>query len=172
MGKEFKGVYDHFLWSSKRKQYVKNVKKAKKHKCILCAIRNGKLKSIVIYKGDDYFVLMNIYPYNLGHLMVVPNKHVTGFINLDRRIVQNLMTGVQKAMKLIKLTYTPDGFNVGLNIGEYGGASIDHLHWQIVPRYKREAGFMESTADTRVVPETLDEIQKDLLKNVSKVWKK
>ncbi len=172
MANAFKGVYDHFLWSSKRKAYVRNVEKAKKYKCILCAIRNNKLESRVLYKGRDYFVLMNIFPYNLGHLMVVPNKHVTDFMKLDKRLLCSLMVGVQKAMKLIKYTYKPDGFNIGLNIGEYGGASIKHLHWQVVPRYKREAGFMEATADTRVVPETLDQIEKDLLKNVSKVWKK
>jgi diadenosine tetraphosphate (Ap4A) HIT family hydrolase len=172
MGKAFKGVYDNFLWSSKRKQYVKNVDKAKKYKCLLCAIRNNKLKSKVLYKGDDYYVLMNIFPYNLGHLMVVPNKHIIDFEKLDKRLLCELMVGVQKAIKLIKLTYKPDGFNVGLNIGEHAGASIKHLHWQIVPRYIRESGFMESTADTRVMPDTLDDIEKDFLKNVGKVWKK
>lgn len=172
MDKEFRGVYDHFLWSSKRKQYVTDVNKAKKHKCILCAIRNKKLDSKVLYRGENYFVLMNIYPYNLGHIMLVPNKHMTKFENIPLRDMVEFMIGLQKAIKLLKVTYNPEGFNIGLNLGEAAGASIDHIHWQIVPRYKRESGFMEATADTRVVPESLNDIYNDLLKNVDKIWKK
>ena len=157
--------FNSYLWATSRKKYV-----SKKHikGCIFCGI--GKKKKGIpkkeLYRNKKFMVLMNIFPYNRAHLEVIPLRHVASITELNDDETLEMFKLVKKTVKLIEKAYNPAGFNIGINIGEYGGASIDHLHVQIVPRYKRETGFMEVIADTRVMPETLDQTLAKLKKHV------
>ena len=126
--------------------------------CIFCSIVDGnpEIEEKVLYNDDKNMVLMNIYPYNRGHLEVLPVKHYTDLNELSQEEIKNLFTLVQKSISLIRDVIKPDGINVGINLGKAAGASIEHLHIHIVPRFKFESGFMETTANTRIIEEDID----------------
>ncbi len=158
--------FGSYLWATSRKRYV-----SKKHKsgCVFCRIakRDKKTPKKEVYRNRNFMVVMNIFPYNRAHLEVVPMRHVYSITELSDTETLELFNLVKKTVKLIEAAYKPIGFNIGINIGEGGGASIDHLHVQIVPRYKRETGFMEIIADTRVMSESLDQTLAKLKKHIS-----
>jgi len=112
-------------------------------------------------------VVMNLFPYNTGHLEVIPIRHVKSLEELRKEELADLVEKVVKSIRLLKRALRPVGFNVGINIGEIAGASVEHLHVHIVPRYKRDFGFMEVTCETRVMPESIDETYKKLMKHAS-----
>jgi len=147
--------FDKYLWATSRRKYV-----GKKHDgCIFCAIAK-KEKGVLtkeVYRNNEFMVVLNVYPYNRGHVEVIPLKHVYSIVDLDEGELARLFSLVAKTARMIDEAYAPAGINIGINIGEAAGGSIDHLHVQLVPRYKRETGFMEVIADTRVMPETLDQ---------------
>ncbi len=126
--------------------------------CIFCSIAEGdpNIEERVLYNDKENMVLMNIFPYTRGHLEVVPVKHLTDFNEIGKEEVKELFCLVQKSISLIKEVINPDGVNVGLNLGKAAGASIEHIHIHIVPRFKYESGFMETTADTRVIEEDIN----------------
>lgn len=126
--------------------------------CIFCAIAelNPDIEERVLYNDKENMVLMNIFPYSRGHLEVVPVKHYTDLNELSSEEVKKLFCLVQRSISLIKNVIKPDGINVGLNLGKAAGASIEHIHVHIVPRFKYESGFMETTADTRVIEEDIN----------------
>ncbi len=143
------------LFASSRK----NWKEQKPNdQCIFCSIVDGnpEVEEKVLYNDDENMVLMNIYPYNRGHLEVLPVKHYTDLNELGPEEIKNLFILVQKSISLIRNVIKPDGINVGINLGKAAGATIEHLHIHIVPRFKFESGFMETTADTRIIEEDID----------------
>jgi ATP adenylyltransferase len=162
--------YEHYLWASNRSEWVRKPhgkeQKKKTHRCIFCAIVKGD-KSVpakVIYRGKLSTVIMNIFPYNVGHLEVIPNRHVVWPGELPKREFIDMFRTVDKAMRLLKKALNPVGFNIGINLGgAAAGASIMHLHVQIVPRYERDLGFMETTAETKVMPESLDKTMQKMM---------
>ncbi|WEU41105.1 MAG: HIT domain-containing protein [Candidatus Odinarchaeum yellowstonii] len=121
----------------------------------------------ILFKNEKIMVVLNKYPYNPGHLMVVPTRHVENLTDLDSSDISYLFNKVAAVINLLKIVYNPPGFNIGLNIGENSGASIKHLHIHIVPRYRSESGFMEVTAGTRVLIETIEQTYNLLLPHVS-----
>ncbi len=127
--------------------------------CIFCAITEGnkEVPSRVLYKDNNNMVIMNIFPYNKGHIEVVPVKHFTDLNQLNPNEIRDIFTLVQRAIKLVREVIKPDGINIGINLGEAAGSSIKHIHIHIVPRFKIESGFMETTADTRVIEESIDD---------------
>lgn len=126
--------------------------------CIFCAIAedNPDIEERILYNDKENMVLMNIFPYHIGHLEVVPVKHYTDLNEMDPDEIKMLFCVVQWSISLIRAVIKPDGINVGLNLGKAAGASIEHLHIHIVPRFKVESGFMETTADTRVIEEDIN----------------
>jgi len=157
-------MFRHYLWATSRLKYILNRPKG----CIFCNIVKGdpNTPSRILYKDKEMMVIMNMYPYNVGHLQVVPVRHVTQLEELSEIEFQKLWDLVKKSVVLLKKALNPPGFNIGMNIGgEISGGSILHLHVQIVPRYKRDAGFMEVTADTKVMPQSIDETYKILMKH-------
>jgi predicted fused transcriptional regulator/phosphomethylpyrimidine kinase/diadenosine tetraphosphate (Ap4A) HIT family hydrolase len=126
--------------------------------CVFCSIVDGnpEVKEKVLYNDGKNMVLMNLYPYNRGHLEVLPVKHYTDLNELSTEEIKDLFIIVQRTISLIRDVIKPDGINVGINLGEAAGASIEHLHIHIVPRFKYESGFMETTANTRVIEEDID----------------
>ena len=126
--------------------------------CIFCAIAEGKpdIEEKVLYNDKINMVLMNIFPYSKGHLEVVPVKHYTDINEIGSEEIKQLFSLVQRTISLIKEVIKPDGINIGLNLGKAAGASIEHIHIHVVPRFDVESGFMETTANTRIIDEDIN----------------
>ena len=161
-------MYRNYLWASSRLSYVK-----KKHGqikgCLFCNIAKDDpdTPKKVLWKDKDMMVIMNIFPYNTGHLEVVPVRHVVGPDEMSEKEYQKMWEIVRRTVLLLKKALNAPAFNIGINLGgDLAGGSILHLHVQIVPRYVRDSGFMEATASTKVMPQSLDETFKILKKHV------
>lgn len=127
--------------------------------CVLCGLPNGDDRQHrILARNDHAYVVLNNAPYAPGHAMVVPNDHVRDYHRLDETTMLALNRLQSTTMEAIENVYYPQGFNVGMNIGTAGGASIDdHLHVHVVPRWQGDSTFMPTTADTQVIVEALDE---------------
>jgi ATP adenylyltransferase len=126
--------------------------------CVFCnKIREDQdEKNYIVHRGEFCFVILNLYPYNSGHLMVVPYRHTGDFTTLPAEVGTDVFRTVQAAMRALTETMDPGGFNVGLNQGEAAGAGIaDHVHLHIVPRWAGDTNFMPVVADVKVMPEML-----------------
>ena len=120
--------------------------------CVFCAAAADE--PLVLARGAAVFVILNLYPYNSGHLMVVPNRHVASLAHLDSAELSELMAFVQRAEIALNEVYQPQGINVGVNLGRAAGAGIaDHLHVHLVPRWVGDTNFMSVVGATRVLPE-------------------
>jgi len=162
-------MYQHWLTSPGRLEWVKNAPKKGKGGCIFCRIAKGdkKIPSRVLYRNENFLVIMNIFPYNTGHLQVLPVKHVINLEDMEERQVSGMFVLVKKCMKLLKKVVQPEGFNVGFNQGgDVAGASIEHLHVHIVPRFRRDFGFMDVISGTKVLPESINDTYRGLKKHI------
>ena len=123
--------------------------------CILCAIvaRDSKVTDTSLYNNSLITVALNIYPYNPGHLMVFPNRHIEDLSELSSEEVMEMHRWTVFSMNILKKLYHSQGFNIGYNLGEAAGASIKHLHLHIVPRYKNELGFVDIIAGSKIFVE-------------------
>lgn len=128
--------------------------------CIFCdgvKLADGP-ENLIVARGTLAFVMLNRYPYTSGHLMVVPYAHQSSFELLDTATRSEIMELMTRAMGVLRTAYAPEGFNVGANIGAPAGAGIaEHVHFHIVPRWTGDSNFMSTVADTRVLPEALEE---------------
>lgn len=116
------------------------------------------MQSGVLVRAEHNFVVLNAFPYNTGHLMVVPISHESDFTALPVATGHEMMALAQLAVQALRETYHAEGANVGLNIGKPAGAGIqDHLHLHVVPRWSGDANFMTTTAQTRIVPQSLED---------------
>ena len=112
----------------------------------------------ILHRGQQAFVVLNRYPYNNGHLLVVPYEHVATLEALDDETLMELMQLVNRAMAALRQTMSPNGFNIGVNLGKAAGAGVDdHMHVHVVPRWEGDTNFMAVLAGTRMVPEMLDQ---------------
>ncbi len=150
------------LWSPWRMSYVvdspQNSERSRGGSSIFVeALQlSGDPDSLVLHRGDHSFIIMNLYPYNTGHMMVVPNRQVASLEDLDAEESNEVMAFLTFATRAARTVLRCDGFNIGLNIGTIAGAGIsDHLHFHIVPRWLGDANFMPVTAATMVMPELL-----------------
>lgn len=143
------------LYSPWRLKYILS---NKDEKCILCLKPSQKDDDhLILFRSENSFVMMNLYPYNNGHLMVVPNNHVPTLNKLSKEELNDLFETVQLCEKVLQRKYNPDGFNIGINLGKSAGAGIDeHLHVHIVPRWAGDVNFMTSIGGTRVIPENFE----------------
>jgi len=136
------------------------IQSEKEKECVFCTElkRPDSLENLIVYRGPRAFVILNRYPYTSGHLMVVPYKHLPSLDLLDAEIRAEMMELTTKAIQVLRKIYTPQGFNIGINIGKAAGAGItEHVHMHIVPRWGGDTNFMSSLANTRVLPESLEE---------------
>lgn len=123
--------------------------------CILCAIveESNKVKRLEVHRSGLFVITLNLYPYTPGHLMVFPKRHITDPRMLNSEEVSELHEIQSLCLNVLESVYAPHGFNIGYNIGEASGASIAHLHLHIVPRYRREIGFIDIIAGAKVIVE-------------------
>jgi ATP adenylyltransferase len=144
------------LWTPWRMSYVGGTRVSG---CVFCdkAAGDDDEANLVVFRGEHAYVLLNLYPYNSGHLMIAPYEHVGDIRALDAVVGAELFALCQRTVDALDREYHPHAFNVGLNLGEAAGGSISqHLHLHIVPRWQGDTNFMAVTADTKVLPETLD----------------
>jgi len=151
-------VAEERIWAPWRLEYVKGAKDAEG--CILCnkAAEGDDEAALIVHRGDRCFVILNLYPYTNGHLMVAPFDHVAKLQELDSVTLVEMMELTTRAMNAIEEVYGPDGFNVGVNQGGVAGAGVeDHIHMHVVPRWGGDTNFMPVLADVRVLPQSLAE---------------
>jgi ATP adenylyltransferase len=136
--------------------------------CPLCAIPGrDDDEGLVIARGEQVYALLNLHPYNPGHLMVVPYRHVAGLDELTGDESAELMRFTQKALRALRVMSSPHGFNVGINLGHVAGGSLaDHLHQHVVPRWGGDANFITVIGQTKVIPALLAETRRRL----AEVW--
>lgn len=123
--------------------------------CILCAIvaHDSRVVDSSIFSNDLMTVAVNLYPYNPGHLMIFPNRHIVDFAELSPEEVKEMHRLAVLSMKILQKIYNTQGFNIGYNLGESAGASIQHLHQHIVPRYRNELGFVDIIGGSKIFVE-------------------
>lgn len=149
------------LWTPWRRGFVEGA--AADHQttqCFLCALpaQQDDAKNFVLYRGTAVFALLNLYPYNTGHVMVAPFRHTGDFAHLDSATASELTALTQGSLDALERAYHPDAFNVGMNLGKAAGAGVpDHLHVHVVPRWNGDTNFMPVVANTKVLPESLDQ---------------
>ncbi len=143
-----------------RMAYIKSADTPADTACVLCA--NGQTEpssdNLVLYRGTDCYILMNLYPYNTGHLMVVPFQHTADLPGLAPNTADQLFDLTRRCVAILGEALAPHGFNIGMNLGRTAGAGIDeHLHMHIVPRWNGDTNFMPIVGGTKLIPEALDQ---------------
>lgn len=143
------------IWAPWRIEFITQPKPTE---CILCLKprEDRDRENFILYRGRHCFVMMNIYPYNNGHMMISPYQHASTPEDLGDKVLADMMGVLKRCVKAIKQELSPEGINIGLNLGKVAGAGIeDHLHFHIVPRWLGDTNFMAVMADVRVIPEHL-----------------
>jgi ATP adenylyltransferase len=126
--------------------------------CVFCALpsREDDEQTFILHRAQHNFVILNIYPYTSGHLMIVPFEHTADFAALAKETSDEMMDLAKRAQAILQETYHPHGFNLGMNLGQAAGAGVsDHLHLHVLPRWSGDANFMSTVGETRVIPEDL-----------------
>jgi ATP adenylyltransferase len=151
------------IWAPWR---IKYVRKTKSEGCILCrAAKSQKTdrKYFVIVRGRYCFSILNIYPYNNGHFMTCPLRHIKDLAQLKKEEVLDLFQVIEDTKKLTDKILKPQGYNIGLNLGRVSGAGIaDHIHVHVVPRWEGDTNFMPLISDTKVIPQSLKSLYGNL----------
>jgi ATP adenylyltransferase len=153
-------VANQRIWAPWRMAYVKDESKDSEEECIFCAaLEAGDDEGqLIVHRGERCFVILNKFPYTNGHLMVAPYEHLARLQDLDPETVTELMTLSQRAMAILEDRYSPHGYNVGFNQGRVAGAGVEHhIHGHVVPRWGGDTNFMPVLADTRVMPQSLEQ---------------
>lgn len=130
--------------------------------CVLCDLHESQpsedRKNLVLFRGETCYVVLNLFPYNTGHLMVVPYTHTADIVGLEEVIAQELFALTRACVANLRTAYNPHGFNTGMNLGRIAGAGIDeHLHMHILPRWSGDSNFMPLIGGTKLVPESLED---------------
>ena len=158
------------LWAPWRMQYIEQGEKPEG--CIFCIFpaQYRDRENLIFHRGKTCFVMLNSYPYNPGHLMIVPYKHTADMYDLSDEELLEINRLLRYSVRLITECIRPDGFNVGINLGRSAGAGVaDHIHWHIVPRWDGDTNFMPVVADTKVLPESLQSTYDKLKKKMEEM---
>ncbi len=144
--------------------YIKAVKEVSG--CIFCEAANSSdaESKYIVHKGSTAFIMMNLYPYNNGHLMIATIRHIPTILEMNEAEMLEVMKLLKLSVILTKKVLNPDGYNMGINIGKFAGAGIeDHIHFHVVPRWKGDTNFMTTLSETRVLPETIEQTYRRLV---------
>ena len=153
------------LWSPDRLAYIQGENRPKHdeagEECPFCrAPAVSDEDGLVVARGETVYAVLNLYPYNSGHLMVCPYRHVASYIDLSADEVSELAALTQQAIRALQTAYAPQGFNIGMNQGTASGAGIAaHLHQHVVPRWGGDTNFMPVIARTKVLPQSLADMR-------------
>lgn len=151
------------LWTPHRMAYVADAGSDDTEGCPFCAMREPRDGDLVVARGAEVFAVLNLHPYNPGHLMVMPFRHVAELEDLTDAEAGELMAMTQRAVQVIKQVSAPHAFNVGINLGGVAGGSLSgHLHQHVVPRWSGDANFITVLAGTKTLPQLLEQTR-DLL---------
>lgn len=153
------------IWAPWRSKFIYE---RKRKGCIFCnaALSKNHKKHLVVDVSEHSFSMLNLYPYNNGHIMAAPKAHKSSLEKLSQDEIADLMALLNKTTKLVKKELRPDGFNIGVNIGSVSGAGYPgHVHIHIVPRWKGDTNFMPVFSDVKVISESLNRLYGRLNKN-------
>ena len=149
------------LWTPWRYDYIKGTsgeKSGSGTSCVFCALvaREDDEHTFILHRARHNFIILNLYPYTSGHLMIVPYEHTGDLDRVAKEATDEMMDLAKRAQAVLRAAYRPHGFNLGMNIGESAGAGVaDHLHLHVLPRWTGDANFMSTVGETRVLPEDL-----------------
>jgi len=165
----FSGMQDGFerLWTPHRLVYLQSGQQPADEECPFC-LAPGKTdeEGLIVFRGETCYVLLNLFPYNAGHLLVCPYRHVDTYDKATREEIAEIAALTQSAMRTLRATSKAQGFNIGMNQGEIAGAGIaSHLHQHIVPRWKADANFFPVVAQTKALPRLLGEVRETIANN-------
>jgi len=144
------------IWSPWRYRYIASVDE--KRGCVFCIARDksSDRENLVLHRAELNFVILNLFPYTTGHLMIVPYVHSDSLRDVSMAATTEMMELAKLAQKALEAEYRPDGFNIGMNLGRSAGAGVaDHIHLHVVPRWAGDANFVSVVGETRVLPEEL-----------------
>ncbi|MHC1627209.1 MAG: HIT family protein [Candidatus Nezhaarchaeales archaeon] len=157
------------LWAPWRMKYIES---PKKETCIFCIGEDKEKdrKNLIVYRGSKSFIIMNRYPYNTGHVMIAPYKHVGDLTLLTDEELLDLMKNVNLSIRILREALKPEGFNIGINMGKVAGAGVeDHVHVHVVPRWLGDTNFMPVISQIKVMPELLETTYDKLREALSKL---
>lgn len=163
------------LWSPWRYEYIASggADSSKPRGCVFCSIHSDPEHdeaNFVLHRASHSFVVLNIYPYISGHLLIVPNEHVGELDAATKETTDELMDLAKGCQTALRAVYAPEGFNLGMNLGKPAGAGIvDHIHIHILPRWTGDSNFMSTIGDTRVIPEDLETTYRKLRDKFSQI---
>jgi len=160
------------IWSPWRSRHVERLaSNPNAVRGVFASIANGDSdeRNLVLWRGKHVFVLMNLYPYNSGHLLIVPYREIADYERLDPEERAEIAEVTAQCISWLRETLKPDGFNVGMNLGSAGGAGVpEHLHVHVVPRWAGDTNFMPVTGETKVIPESVRDTYLKLQKVVQR----
>ena len=148
------------LWAPWRMKYIRTMVDGEDEGCIFCTKpgRNNDRENLILYRGEYSFVIMNLYPYNNGHLLIVPYQHVPDIGDVDQETSRELWELTVRSRNVLGQAFKPDGFNIGINLGRTAGAGIDqHVHIHIVPRWNGDTNYLPVIGETKVISQSLNE---------------
>ena len=148
------------IWAPWRLAYVKDAAKDIEEECIFCAkpAQDDDEANLIVHRGERSFVILNLFPYTNGHLMVAPYAHLGRLQELGSETLTEMMELAQRAMNRLEQVYDPHGYNVGFNQGRVAGAGVEHhIHMHVVPRWGGDTNFMPVIADTKVMPQSIEQ---------------
>jgi ATP adenylyltransferase len=168
-GPEFlPGVPDNYqrLWTPHRLVYIQNGQQPKKEECPFCLAPQGSDEDgLIVFRGETCFVLLNLFPYNSGHLLVCTYRHVAGYEDTTPEEAAEMAALSKRGMQVLRKVSRAQGFNLGMNQGELAGAGIaEHLHQHIVPRWSNDSNFFPIIAQTKAIPRLLGEVRAEIQK--------
>lgn len=170
---EMPGTPDHFqrLWTPHRLVYIQKGTQPPAHECPFCLVPDGTDQDgLIVYRGQTSYALLNLYPYNSGHLLVCPYRHISTYDQATAEEVAEIGAITQKAMRVLKAISGAHGFNLGMNQGEVAGAGIsEHLHQHVVPRWRNDANFFPIIAETKALPRLLSDVRSDIAEAWAKI---
>ena len=147
------------LWSPWRAKYIASGVDAQAATCVFCEIgthTEADANNYVVFRGQHNFVVLNLFPYTTGHLLVIPYEHLGEFDSAPKEVTDEMMDLAKRSQTALRDVYKPAGFNLGMNLGAVAGAGIvDHIHVHILPRWGGDTNFMTAVGETRVLPESL-----------------
>jgi len=147
------------LWSPWRYDYITGSGGAKTSGCVFCDILNNSApdeEKYILKRAEFNFVILNVYPYGTGHLLIVPFAHIADLDHADKQTTDEMMDLMKGAQTALTEVYSPDGFNLGMNLGTSAGAGVaDHFHMHVLPRWSGDVNFMTAIGQTRTMPESL-----------------